>query len=451
MTVLLERTGVIGVSWRSLASASLAGFSVSETELPSKLREFADEHHLAELVYLGTCNRIELLYVFADTTPVADLRVKGFQLLTGRAPAPGEAERTIKAWLGEGAAEHLFLVASGLDSACLGENEIVAQLRRAFERSAELELLGAQLESIGEIALQVSAKVRSETQIGRGRISLAEIAVEQLMSVMSQVSQVGTVPPVALIGVSPMNARIAQSLRDRGIPLLSVNRTVEKAQRFAAEFGGTSMSLDQFVADPPAIRALVSAVAAPEPVIRSSCLAKILARSGSGDKLVVVDFGVPANIDAGDFGERDLVRFGMDELVAQGQRSLDGRNSQAAAARILIDAALDELRESTTERLYAPVLGALQSRYQLTAREGLNRLFKKELSGVGEHERAEIERWCYMIAKRFAHIPSLGLRGLIRKGPPGSVDAFIEALDTPFSSELRSALSRAPRSSESPK
>jgi glutamyl-tRNA reductase len=447
---LLERTGVIGVSWRGLASGVLAGYSIPDAELPRRLRDFADENHLSELVYLGTCNRIELWYVSADSAPVTDLRADGYRLLTGRTPGPGEAERTIKCWQGEGAAEHLFLVASGLDSACLGENEIVAQLRRAFERSAGLDLLGPTLASMGELAMQVSAKVRTETGICRGHVSLAEVAVGCLKDVTALASAGGGLAPVALIGVSPMNERIAKSLRGRGVPLLVVNRTVERARSFANDHGGDYMSLQDFVHDPPAVTALVSAVAAPGPVIRADCLSKILARNGPGMGLVIVDFGVPANVDAGGLTTgRGLARYGMDEIVAAGQRSQDVRASQAAAARILIDAALDGLRESVSERLYGPVLGALQGRYQLTAREGLDRLFRKELSGLGEQERAAIERWCHAIARRFAHIPSLGLRGLIRKGPPGSVDAFIDALDAPFSGELRSVLSRASRSSES--
>lgn len=446
---MLERAGVIGLSWRSLASESLAAFSISETELPAKLRAFADENRLAELVYLGTCNRVELLYVFADVAPVIDLRASGFELLTGRVPQPGEAERSIRAWMGEGAAEHLCMVACGLDSACLGENEIVAQLRRALDRSAELDLLGMHLESMSELALQVSAKVRSETEIGRGRVSLAEIAVEHLdIRVPVNLPSSAELPPVALIGVSAMNERIAQSLRDRGVPMLIVNRTLQRARSMADTYGGACMALDDFVINPPRMSAMVTAVAASDPIIKSDCLEQIARRSAEGREFVMIDFGVPANVDPQACKALRLIRLGMDDLVAQAEISIDTRNAQAAAARIIIDSALDQLRDTTSERLYAPLLGALQSRYQLTAREGLNRLFRKQLSGLGEQERAEVERWCYAIAKRFAHIPSLGLRGLIRKGPPGSVDAFIDALEAPFSNELRSALSDASRRRE---
>ncbi len=439
---MLESAGVIGVSWRGLPADALANFALAETELPDKLRAFARSNALSELVYLGTCNRIELLYVCEDATQLADLRSQGFELLTGRKPAPGEAERTIRCWLGEGAAEHLFMVASGLDSACLGENEIVAQLRRALERSAEIGLLGTELRAIGELALQISARVRSQTQIGRGRTSLGEIAVEQLLESLPVLGSAEVAPRIVLIGISPMIARVAQSLRDRGIPYVVVNRTVAKAELFAKEHNASFMSLESFLNNPPAVGAIVTAVGAEEPIVSTICLKKIQSRLKVGEVLSVIDFGVPPNIDPAICEQLNIRRVGMTDIAEWAERSRSDRGSQAAAARLLIDAALDELRESISERLYKPLLGALQNRYQLTAREGLNRLFKKDLSGLGEQERLEIERWCFTLAKRFAHIPSLGLRGLIRKGPPGSIDAFIEALDAPFSEELRTALSK---------
>jgi len=87
----------------------------------------------------------------------------------------------------------------------------------------------------------------------------------------------------------------------------------------------------------------------------------------------------------------------------------------------------------------------LQQRYQRTAREGVQRLLKKELKGLGEEERSAIQTWCDVLARRFAHIPCLGIRGLVHSGPDGSVEAFLNGLEPEFAEELRAALNgRAP-------
>ena len=105
--------------------------------------------------------------------------------------------------------------------------------------------------------------------------------------------------------------------------------------------------------------------------------------------------------------------------------------------------ALDHLQDRFTERYYGPLFGALQQRFRHTAQEGVKRLLKKELKGLGDAERTAIEVWSEVLARRFAHIPCLGLRGLLHDGPDGSIDAFLNGLEPEFADELRAAMSAA--------
>jgi len=116
---VLEHLGLIGVSWRQGGSEALAEFALDQERAPDKLRDFAQRLGLKELAYLSTCNRVELIFARGERTPGQDLRAPAFALLTGRSAVNGEAERRLRAWHGEGAAEHLFLTAAGFDSACV--------------------------------------------------------------------------------------------------------------------------------------------------------------------------------------------------------------------------------------------------------------------------------------------------------------------------------------------
>ncbi|HEX5046266.1 MAG TPA: hypothetical protein VFX89_04025, partial [Gammaproteobacteria bacterium] len=211
---MLEQLGLIGVSWRQGGSSALAEFALTPETAGERLHEFARRLGLPELAYLATCNRVELIFARSAQTPGADLRREAFAFLTGRAAANGEAERRLRAWQGEGAAEHLFLIAAGLDSACVGETEIVGQVRAAQERALELGLCGPSLGLVFEEALRIAARVRGETKLGEGRVSLAEIAVAELRARI-----VRTPGRVALLGVSPMTERAALSLAQAGIEL----------------------------------------------------------------------------------------------------------------------------------------------------------------------------------------------------------------------------------------
>ena len=432
---MLEQLGMIGVTWRQGGAESLAEFALPHDDAEERLRAFAAELGLAELAYLSTCNRVELVYAHGERIAATDIRPAAFELLAGREPSSGEATRRLRAWQGEGAAEHLFLIAAGLDSACVGETEIVAQVRSCHERSTRLGLSGAALELLFGEALRIAARVRGETSLGAGRVSLAEIAVARLRERLAR-----TTGTVALVGVSAMTERAAISLSAAGVPLVVVNRSAEPAQALADRFGAVWQSLDAFRAEPAPVEAVLAATAAPGPVFERADLERIAARTPSGEPPLVVDMAVPPDVDPAACTKLAIVRVGMDEIVAHAERNRAARLMEAAEAREQVDRALATLKDRYTERYYGPLFGALQKRYRITAQEGVKRLFRKELKGLGEEERAAVEIWCEVLARRFAHIPSLGLRGLLHSGPEGSLEAFLGGLDPEFADELRAAL-----------
>jgi glutamyl-tRNA reductase len=435
---LLEHLGLVGVSWRQDGSEALAEFALHQEQLAAKLQAFAHRLQLEELAYLATCNRVELIFARSERTPVQDLRRDAFQLLTGRAAAQGEAERRLRAWQGEGAAEHLFLTAAGLDSACVGETEIVGQVRYCQERALELGLCGPSLGLVFEEALRIAGRVRGGTKLAEGRVSLAEIAVQQLRERIAR-----TPGRIALIGVSPMTERAAVSLAQAGLDFTIVNRSVAKAAALAARHGAEHLGLEAFRREPPAIEALLTATGAEEPILGQAALERLAAHTPSGQPPLVVDMAVPADVDPVLCEKLAIPRMGMDEIVRRAEHNRAARLMEAAPAREQVDQALDQLQDRFTERYYGPLFGALQQRYRKTAQEGVKRLLKKDLKGLGDTERAAIETWAEVLARRFAHIPCLGLRGLLHDGPDGSIEAFLRGLEPEFADELRAALKGA--------
>lgn len=424
---------MVGVSWRQGGTESLAGFTLDDKHADARLEAFAQRFGLAELAYLATCNRVELIFRRTADTPTADLRGPVFELLTGEIPAPGEAERRFKAWQGEGAAEHLFLIAAGLDSACVGETEIVRQVRDCFARAQTLGLAGPVLGLVFDEALKIAARVRGETRLGEGRVSLAEIAADFIRERLSD-----TPGTVALVGVSPMTERAALALARH--PLVVVNRTVSKAEALASQYGGRHLSLEAFAANPPPVEALLTATGSSAPVFEDALLRQLAASAPSGRAPLIVDMAIPADAEPEACAAAGVPRFGMDDIVQRAEKNRASRLMHAAEAREHVDDALESLRDRFVNRYYGPLFGALQQRYRRTALEGVRRLVKKELKGLGQEERDAVERWAEALARRFAHIPSLGLKGLLFGGPDGAIDAFLDGLEPEFAEELREAL-----------
>ena len=429
---MLDELGIVGISWRQVGSEALADYSLAAEHRDARLDGFARAQGLAELAYVETCNRVEIVFSGDGETPFGDLREPAFELLTGGRASPGEAERTLRAWRGEGACEHLFLVAAGLDSAAVGEVEIAGQVRLARDRAEATGLCGPRLSLVFEEAGRIAAAVRDGTRLGEGSVSLAEVAMSHVRRRLAR-----TPGTVALIGISAMTERAALSLAKTEVPFLVVNRTPENARELAERSDVPSIPLADFRRAPPPVEVLLSATGSPEPVIDDTTLARLAAATASGEPPLGIDMAVPADIDAEACRRLGVERIGMDEIVHEAESNREARLLAAADARALVDEALPRLRDKVVDRVYGPLFGALQKYYQDTAREGVERLLK---ALGGDVDRSAVENWAGSLARRFAHLPTVGLKGLMRYGPEGSLDAFLKGLDPERRGLLRQAV-----------
>src|SRR6201996_6761603 len=156
----MHQIGVVGVSYRHAGVDEVARFSVPKAEVAARLPALRDSLGVAEVFYVGTCNRVEILYATDDGETAGDARQEVFRALIGREPSAGEASRILRAWTGEAAVEHLFLVACGLDSAQAGEQEIAAQIRLAWETARAAQVCGPTLDRLLGEALSMANRVR---------------------------------------------------------------------------------------------------------------------------------------------------------------------------------------------------------------------------------------------------------------------------------------------------
>ncbi|MEX2182658.1 MAG: hypothetical protein WD771_11500 [Gemmatimonadaceae bacterium] len=433
----MHKLGIVGVSWRHRDAETIGALTIPRAERAERLPQLADGAGLRELVYLATCNRVEVAFALEGATPITACRQQIFAALSGRQPQAGEAEHTLRVWQGEGAVEHLFLLASGLDSARVGEHEIAQQVHGAFEEARTLGLVGRRLEPIFGEAFRLAKRVRPLAEGRRGTVSLADVA---LRHVVDRVDRTGGA--VALVGVSRMTEQCARALAARRIPVIIVNRTPETAAALAAAVGGASRSLAAFREAPDGVEAVVLATGAREPVLGRADLERIAARSASGESPLIVDLGVPANVAPEDAAAADVPRLGMDEISAEAAEERRAVLGELGAARALVDEALTDLRRHTAERLIGPMVAQLRQRYRHTALEGVERLFARELAGLGASEREAIRRWAETLSRRLAHVPALGLRDLVFQVGPTAVEAFFGTSEPELAREMREAMER---------
>jgi glutamyl-tRNA reductase len=416
----MHQIGVVGLSYRHAGVDEVARFAVPRAQIPACLPALRTLLRASEILYIGTCNRVEVVYSTEDGSAAGDARREVFRLLTGREPEPGEAARILRAWTGEAAVEHLFLLACGLDSAQTGEHEIAAQLRGAWEDSRAAQTCGPVLDRLIGEALGMARRVR---RLGAGvrAPSLGDLAADRVLQHLGD-----TGGRVALIGVSAMTRRCAAVLQQAKVPLLIVNRTLQAAEELAAAVGGEALSLDRFRDQPPSLAAAVLAAGGGEPVLDESALARLGARTRSAPAPLLIDFGVPPNVDPLVAQRAGIARVGMDHLIEAAQGRRLAQLMRLAPVRAAIDDQLARLRTELATRALGPRLADLRGTFEQIAAQEVTRALAHELRTLDEHQRGQVERLGRAVALRLAHLPLAGLRAAAEHASADAVDAFFD-------------------------
>jgi glutamyl-tRNA reductase len=412
----MHQIGVVGLSYRHAGVDEVARFALPKAEIATRLPALRDSLRASEVFYVGTCNRVEILFATQDGSPAGDSRGDVFRALIGRNPQPGEASRILRAWTGEAAVEHLFLVACGLDSAQTGEQEIALQLRGAWEAAREAHASGPVLDRLLGEALSMASRVhRLESNVRPP--SLADLAADRSVRHLA-----GRPDTVALIGVSPMTRRCGRMLHRAGVPLLVVNRTLQAAEEFALTVGAQTLSLEEFRARPPSVGALVLAAGGGEPVLDLEVLEK-LARVTTQPPLII-DFGVPPNVAPEAAQSVGFPRVGMNDLIQTAQERRLSQLMRLAPVRAAIDERLTRLRGDLATRAIGRKLADLRDTFEQIAAVEIDRVLATELRDLDDVQREILQRLGATVARRLAHLPLAGLRAAAAHASSDAVDAF---------------------------
>jgi glutamyl-tRNA reductase len=417
----IARLGVAGTTWRDVELSVLAGCA-AQWQDEGWLRDVRASYGLEELCVVATCNRAELVFLVgagADPSP----RLHALLDATGKEVAPSPRIRLRR---GEAAFEHLIEVAAGLDSAMPGEREIRGQLRESVRRARASCFAGARLERVAHEALRIAARVHEETDLGSGRASIAELAVQRVLDRLRR-----TPGRVLLVGVSPMTRHAASRLAAEGFAPVVANRTVARAAELAARHGGEALSLSDLPHATPAVEAVLTATSSLLPLIERPTLERMARRTDSGQPPLLVDLAVPPDVDPASARAAGLERVGLEDLVREAADTRERRSSQVTAARAAVGRHLDELRRRRAERALSPILRDLGARYRDTAREGIERLLAQDLRSapLQPSEREALLEWADSLARRLAHVPTAGLRALSARCGPSAVESFLSGAD----------------------
>lgn len=361
------------------------------------------DEFVPEGVILSTCNRTE---VYASVGHEGSGARSVHRFL---AELSGLDERQLAPHLRthwqEEAARHLFRVAAGLDSMILGEGQVLGQVREAFEQATLRRPIGPELARLFHRALAVGKRARSETAIARSAVSISQAAVERARRVLGGLER----STVLIIGAGKMGELAARSLREHGAErLLLMNRGADRADALAERHGGQAWPLSELAGALRSADIVIASTAAPSYLLTPALVGAALPERG-GRPLVVVDIGVPRNVDPA-VGELPGVELSnVDDLRDDCAANLELRRGESAKVEAIVEDELTKYVQWWQSREVAPTISALVQKAEVIRREELSRALNR-LGPLSDREQNALNALTVAIVNKLLHAPITRLK-----------------------------------------
>lgn len=385
--------GVIGTSIWQQNMALLERLTLDRETREEELKRLKNALGLDELIYLATCNRVEFLYVSPDENVERLLpRLVDFFFRGGRDISffPNDFYQ----YRDRDAITHVFRTVASLESLVIGETQISGQFKQACQDCSEIGLVGPYLKKLADEALVLSKRVRSETSLVNGSLSMAALATAELKSLSDSDRE----PVIALVGAGEMTVKLANYISETKLGrILFVNRTIEKAEQLARRFGAEAVSLKQFRSAPPAIDAVISATAAREAIFDAEFVAAI---PESVENVICIDLAIPRDFSLELAAHSRVKMIDIPYLKKKGNANLRRKFVEAGKANSIV-------REFVEKFLSERVSGSLKPIFQDSYRESLelagnafDDLFATRVTSLSSQEKEAVLR---LVKKLIGH------------------------------------------------
>ena len=399
---------VIGLEHTQAPLPLLEAAAVGDADLHKMLSTLSHRRNIQEAVLLSTCLRTE---VYAVVDRFHDAVAEIYDVLSEQSGASEEvlaAHATIR--FDDDVTSHLFAVTSGLESVVTGETEVVGQVRRAFERAQEEGTCGPVLSALFRHTLQTGKRVRTETAISQGTTSFAYAAV----TVARGDDGAGLRDArVVVVGAGDMGLGVCHALSeiagaDAPRSVVVVNRSLARAEDLVGQMSSgrcamRAVALDDVAAELAEADVVLSAVAAEAHVLRVADFVSV------GAPLLVVDLGVPRNVDPEVGARPGITLLDMDTLRATVAKALGDRADESVAARQIVAAEVERYRTASRQRGAAPIVASLRARLESLRVAELER-HRAQLADLSEAEWEHVDTATRAALAKFLHEPTMLLK-----------------------------------------
>jgi glutamyl-tRNA reductase len=414
---------LVGISHRTAPVELRERVDFQARGLQGALRALADRGSAHEAVVVSTCNRAELYVACDETEPT---RQDLLRFLSDYNDLPSsDVMPHVYDVADLDAARHLFRVAAGLDSLVVGEPQILGQVKEAHTVATEVHTAGPVLNRLFHASFAVGKRVRTETGLGSGAVSVSYAAVALARKIFGDLSGRN----VVVLGAGEMGKLTAVHMKSQDVRHITiVSRTMAHAARTAEAIGGASAApwtdLDAVLA---ASDIVITATGAANPILTKAHIETVM-RPRRSRPLFIIDIAMPRDVEAAAGEIEEVFLYNIDDLQATVRENLARRASEVSRAENIVTEEVDKFGAWFRSRGAIPTVVALRERFEAIRRAELERLDFK-LSALPPEARARVDEITHLIVEKLLLTPTEQLKSLT---DAETVSMYAEALTRLF-------------------
>lgn len=431
---------LVGVSHHSAPVGLLEAVAVSEVDRDALTEELIAGENVDEAMIVTTCNRVEVYSAVDAFHPALDDVVNLLSRHSGL--SVDELSRHLYIRYSESAAEHLFSVASGLDSMVVGEQQIIGQIRTAYQSASEIGAAGTTLHRLAQQALHVGKRVHTETGIDSAGASVVSVALDRAAEILNASADAPDAPDApasrrldgrqaVVLGAGAMGGLAVAHLGRGGISHIEItNRTPERADRLseiARDSGtpATAFPLDELATAVARADILFTCTGAVGTVVTLGEIHTALASRGDRGPLVICDLGMPRDVDPAVAGLPGVTLLGIEALKADPATS--SAAAEADAARTIVDAELTAYTQAERMAGVGPLIGQLRGRGGQVVAAEMRRL-ESRLPDMDDKVRDEVANTVRRVVDKLLHPPTVRFKELAAQPDGENYAAVVRTL-----------------------
>ncbi|AFZ47170.1 glutamyl-tRNA reductase [Cyanobacterium stanieri PCC 7202] len=395
---------VVGLSHKTAAVEVREKLSIPEAKIEESIQHLLTYPHIEEVAIISTCNRLEI-YATVLETEQGVKEITQFLAEIGHIALP-KLRRHLFILLHQDAIRHLMRVSAGLESLVLGEGQILAQVKTTHKLANKYKGMGRLLDRLFKQAISAGKRVRTETNIGTGAVSISSAAVELVDTKVEDVSQL----KITIIGAGKMSRLLVQHLASKGVTAISVvNRSASRAKELAQKFPQVELAihgLDEMMAVVEASDLVFTSTGATEPILTKDNLSPL----NVDDSLMLVDISVPRNVSS-DVTELDFIKsYNVDDLKAVVAQNHASRREMAREAEALLEEEIESFELWWQSLETVPTISCLRTKIEGIREQELEKALSRLGSEFGEKHQEVIEALTRGIVNKILHDPMVQLR-----------------------------------------